>query len=198
MAFNAIPVTGAAIMKVLYAMEPNSPWVPDYGEISEAVATASNQDPLFPSRPDGCAWTAAILLGLAHKESRFHKTVVGDNGRSFGLFQIQPPTANMFGKPISINMLTSPRDATFIAIDLIRESFRNCKDRPFEERLSWYASSIGCPKHETIIFKSFDRLVLARTLMKKHFAEFTAAAEARGLPPKPAYEGRLKALPQGT
>lgn len=196
MAFNALPVTGAAIMKVLYALEPNSPYVPDFGEISEGIAIAASQDPLFPSRPDGSAWTASILLALAKKESNFHKTVIGDNGRSFGLYQIQPPTANALGRPISINMLTNPRDASYVAIDLIRESMRNCAKRPFEERLSWYASSIRCPDKQEIIFKSFDRLVLANTIMKKHFSEFLESA--KDFPAKPAYEPKFKALPQST
>ena len=68
-------ITAAQVLKMLYFLEPQGPYAPDYGEISEAIATASNQDPLFPQRPDGCIRTAAILVSVAWYESRFHKSV---------------------------------------------------------------------------------------------------------------------------
>jgi len=181
---KAIAITGPLVMKILYALEP---YGIHHGEVSEAIAQASNQDPLFPSREDGCFRTAAILVAIAWHESRFQPSVVGDNGKSFGLYQIQPPTANALGRPITTNMLTNPRDASFVAVDLVRQSMTHCASRPWEERLSWYVSSRGCPDHPTIVKKSFSRMLLADKIVRDHFPEYRAlpkpAVEPRQLPP---------------
>ena len=157
-------ITAAHVLKMLYFLEPQGPHVPDYGEISEAIANTSNQDPLFPQREDGCLRTAAILVSLAWYESRFHKSVVGDQGKSFGLFQIQPPTAKH-----SANMLLNPREASYIAVDLIRTSFGACRNQPWESRLSWYISSNGCPTHPVIVKKSMSRMLTAERILKSEF-----------------------------
>lgn len=146
----------AALMKIA----PFGPFVPQYAEVSEAITQASNQDPIFPGDKEGCKKTAAILIALAWYESRFHPNAVGDNGRSFGLFQIQPPTAK-----VQSNLLTNPRTASFIAVDLVRRSFSACEKRPYEERLSWYVSSSGCPSHPVIVKKSMDRLLMATSIL---------------------------------
>lgn len=146
----------AALMKIA----PFGPFVPQYAEVSEAITQASNQDPIFPGDKEGCKKTAAILIALAWYESRFHPNAVGDNGRSFGLFQIQPPTAK-----VQSNLLTNPRTASFIAVDLVRRSFSACEKRPYEERLSWYVSSNGCPSHPVIVKKSMDRLLMATSIL---------------------------------
>lgn len=159
-------VTAALVMKMMHYLEPQGPYVPDYGEISEAIAQAANHDPLFPGRPDGCIRTAAILVSLAWYESRFHKTVVGDQGRSFGLYQIQPPTAKH-----AMNQLTNPATASYIAIDLIRTSITACKSQPWESRLSWYISSNGCPDHPVIRKKSINRMATAERLVRVHFPD---------------------------
>jgi hypothetical protein len=159
-------ISGAAVMAMLYGLDSHNPHVPKYGEISEAIATAATQDPLFPQRADGSYWTAAILVALAYKESAFHANVIGDHGKSFGLFQIQPPTAQ-----VKAELLLVPRTASFIAIDLIRQSFYHCQKRGWEEKLSWYVASNGCPTHPIIVKKSMDRMLLATKIMQRHFPE---------------------------
>lgn len=153
-------ITSALVMSALYKLEPNSPHVPQYAEISEAITEASNQDPLFPQDKDGCRKTAAILISIAWFESRFHTNAVGDNGKSFGLFQIQPPTAQ-----VKSNILLNPRTASFVAVDLVRKSFQACEKRPYEERLSWYVSSSGCPSHPIIVKKSLDRMLMSNRIL---------------------------------
>lgn len=153
-------ISSALVMGALYKLEPYSPHVPQFAEISEAITQAANHDPLFPEDKDGCRKTAAILVAVAWFESRFHPNAVGDNGRSFGLFQIQPPT----GK-VPSNVLLNPRTSAYIAVDLIRQSFTACAKRPYEERLSWYVSSNGCPTHPVIVKKSMDRLLMATRIL---------------------------------
>lgn len=156
-------ITQTVIMAMLYQLEPSSPHVPKYGEIARAIEEASNHDPLFEHEA-GSEATAAILVSLAWFESRFHANVVGDGGKSFGLFQIQPPTAKLDGA-----LLLVPATAAKVAVDLIRTSFMTCAHRPWIERLSWYVASNGCPTHPKIAKKSADRLLLARSLFVKHF-----------------------------
>lgn len=172
-------ISGAAVMTMLYGLDAMNPHVPKYGEISEAIATASNEDVLFPSHPDGAYWTAAILVALAYKESGFHANVIGDHGKSFGLFQIQPPTAKVDAK-----LLLVPKTAAYVAVDLIRQSFYNCRSRPWEEKLSWYVASNGCPTHPIIVKKSMDRMLLAVQVMKKAFPQKAQKTPDNALPAK--------------
>jgi len=175
---RAIAITGPLVMKVLYAIEPYSV---HHGEVSEAIAEASNQDPLFPGREDGCFRTAAILVAIAWLNSRFQPTLVGENGKAFGLYQIQPPTANVLGKGVTTNMLTNVRDASFVAIDLIRQSMIECADRSWEERLSWFCSSPNGEDRATLMKRSLSRMLLADKIVRDHFPEFAALAKP-GLP----------------
>lgn len=136
----SVPVV-IAMMRAVSMFE-----TPHFPEIATAISTASNHDPLFPHRKEGCAATAAVLVAIAWHESNFRPNAVGDNGESLGLYQIQPPTAKIDGK-----LLLIPRNASYVAIDLVRTSFRQCKDKPWEERLSWYISSgYGCHRSEKI------------------------------------------------
>jgi len=156
-------VTAAMVLSLMLKLEPNGPHFNSYGEISEAIALASCNDPLFPNRPDGAERTAAILTALAWHESRFHPNIIGDQGRSFGLWQIQPPTAK-----IDASLLLLPRNAAFIAIDLIRQSMMHCRARPWGERLSWYAASASCdPPNPKVIHQSLLRMQTADKLYKQ-------------------------------
>lgn len=169
---KALAILPATIMKILYAMEPMNPHVGAYGEISEAIAAASNQNPLFPDREDGSARTASLLVSVAWFETKFHPNLLGDGGKSFGMYQIQPRTAESLGRPIMTNQLLSPREASFIAIDLFRVSMTQCQARPWEERLTWYVASNGCPSHPILVRKSMDRMLLADRLFRDHFPQF--------------------------
>ena len=154
-------VTSVWVLAIMNALAPATPWAFQYGEIAEAIADASNQDPLFPGE-DGARKTAAVLLALAYHESRFQPNVVGDNGASFGLFQIQPPTAK-----VEAHLLTLPRNAAFIAIGLIRTSFRVCAQDEMKNRLAWYAAGgLGC--REQGKRKSAIRMGLAMKLLEEH------------------------------
>lgn len=52
---------------------------------------------------------AALLAGIAWKETRFDPTLKGDGGDSVGLFQIQPATAELaLSRPVSEDELLEP------------------------------------------------------------------------------------------
>jgi hypothetical protein len=163
------PIPGHKVMALLYKFHASQPAINSYGEISEAIAKASTEDPLFPLVVEGSEMTACILVSLAWHESRFLPTIVGDGGRSFGLYQIQPPTARVDSK-----LLTLPRDASFVAIDLIRTSIAHTvkAKRDWRHALAWYAaSSEEGSRHPVVVSQSHSRMELAAKL----FAEFFGA-----------------------
>lgn len=165
--FIARPVQEAVVMSMLYALVPSGPHVPAYGEIAHAMTIASNNDPLFPHHEAGAEATVCILIAIARTESDFHPNAVGDNGQSLGLYQIQPPTANVDGK-----LLLVPINASHIAIDLVRTSFRECADRPWFERLAWYISSNTCKnKGRGVLRQSVEKMALATELFAKFFSQ---------------------------
>ena len=176
--FLAHAVAEAVVMAMLYQLAPYGSHVPSYGEVAAAVTKASNEDPLFPENESGSEATATILVALAFHESSFHPNVIGDHGKSFGLYQIQPPTARVDG-----SLLLLPLNASYVAIDLIRQSFRHCEARPWPERLSWYVASNGCPSHPIIVKKSMERLILAQELFRKFFPKSTLPTKLPALPP---------------
>lgn len=187
--FIARAVAEPAVMAMLYALESSSPHVPKYGEIAMSIVKAANEDPLFPGHVAGAEATACILTALAWKESRFHANVIGDNGHSFGLYQIQPPTSKTRGE-----LLLLPVNASIIATGLIHQSFSECKNLPWTDRLSWYIASAGCKDpHPVIRQKSRERLILAQQLFARFFPQatmpdqaspFKYSPPASALPPK--------------
>jgi len=167
-------ISGSAVIAMLYHLSPNSPYVPQYGEISEAIARASTEDPLFPHRPDGAEWTAAILVALAFHESNCSPNLVGGCGAYFGLWQIAPPTPQL-----NAGLLLIPRTASYIAIDLIRKSFTAARGKGIEHGLSWFVSMGKDGKDANAmktLQRSMARMMTAQGLMKRYYSK-------RGGPP---------------
>lgn len=160
MPFLASPVSEANVITMLYNLEPYGSHVPAYGEIAAAMTKASNEDPLFPEHEAGCEVTACILMALAYQASHFHPNLIREG---MGLYQISPPSPDLDG-----SLLLVPVNASFIALDLVRQSFRRCEERPWFERLSWYVEPDPHPSHATLK-KSMERLILAQELFRKHF-----------------------------
>jgi hypothetical protein len=74
------------VMAVWSAIHPAAPRLADAPEIAAAIATVISQDPeppVFGSREED----AAVMAYYALRESWLRKGVVGDNGRSFGVWQ---------------------------------------------------------------------------------------------------------------
>ena len=138
------PVTSGYVQRIMEHLQPSAPWIMTYGETASAIAEAANTDPLWPHHEDGARKTAVLLATIAWYESRYHANAVHtdtDGTSSFGLFQIKPPTAN-----VNASLLQNPRNAAFVAIDLIRTSFEACKHEPLSRRLAWYTAGGGCRK----------------------------------------------------
>lgn len=154
-------VSEAAVLAAINALGTDAP--DRKFEVSKAVTEASNEDPIFVGE-DGAERTASVLLALANYESRFHASVIGDQGRSFGLYQIQP---NIW--KVDTGTLLLPRTASSFAIKLIRRSFKECERRPWAERLSWYAASGGCDiVHPKVVAQSISRMLLADKVFKRY------------------------------
>lgn len=154
--FKARPVSDAKVMKMLYTFNAPASEIRDFGEISTAIAKAATEDPIFPELEEGSEITAAMLVSLAWHESRFSRSAVGDQGRSFGLYQIQPGVHKIDSK-----LLTLPSSASYVAIDLMRQSVKWCfkNKRPWTHMLAWYAaSSDEGAKHPKIIAQSTVRM----------------------------------------
>lgn len=158
-AFRARPVTESQVMKMLWTFNAPVTEQRDFGEIASAVANASTQDPIFPEIEEGSEMTAAMLVSLAWHESRFRRSAVGDQGRSFGLFQIQPGVHKVDSK-----LLTIPRTAAFVAIDLLKKSAKWClsNHRPWRHMMAWYAASSDAgARHPKVVSQSTVRMETA-------------------------------------
>jgi hypothetical protein len=76
----------ALVMAIWSAMHPMAPSLPDAPEIADAIVIAVSEDtkpPVFGSREED----AAVMAYYALRESWLRKHVVGDGGRSFGVWQ---------------------------------------------------------------------------------------------------------------
>lgn len=74
------------VLAVWSAINPAAPKLVDAPEIATAIATVVSEDPqapVFGSREED----AAVMAYYALRESWLRKGVVGDNGRSFGVWQ---------------------------------------------------------------------------------------------------------------
>lgn len=93
------------------------------------MALAANQDPLLPEHEEGAEATACLLVSWAQTTSRLQPNAV--YGKALGLYHIRPPTL----LNVSANLLTLPRTASLVAVDLMRRSLLRTSGRPWLERL---------------------------------------------------------------
>lgn len=122
------------ILTVMTLLQPQAPWKGDYETVARGLLEGAAAAPVFEG-----AWgvqrTIALDVSLAWFESRFDHHATGDNGAAHGLYQVHRREAE------------SVKAQTVEANELIKASFRICKNRPLEERLGWYASGgNGCDK----------------------------------------------------
>lgn len=101
-----------------------------FPEIAQAVARASTVDPLFPDELAGAEATAAILLAVAWRSSRFQ--AYSRSGPYLGLFRLRPPVS----PPVTAQSLLLPRSSTLLAVDLLRYSFTTQRAAPLSDRLA--------------------------------------------------------------
>ena len=106
------------VLAVWTAIHPAAPKLVDAPEIATAIATVVSQDPqppVFGSREED----AAVMAYYALRESWLRKGVVGDHGKSFGVWQEPEAT----GKA---DVLTQAR--AWVAV--LREGARLCPESP--------------------------------------------------------------------
>jgi len=162
--FIAEAVGQSSVISLLYHLESMGPHVGFYGEIALGISNASNQDPLFPAHEAGCEATACILAALAYSRSRFHQSLWSKHLGTMGLYQIQPPTVTVPAK-----MLLLPKDASYVALDLVRYSFRKLKNQPVRERLTLFYAAQGETKKVKAIQKGMEVMLSAEQLMGRFY-----------------------------
>jgi hypothetical protein len=154
-------------VSLLTYLQPAAPWRETYGETAAGMVEGARAVPVFDG-PQGVERTIALDAVLAWFESRFDRHAVGDcghegackkgeTGKAHGLYQVQAPEAG------------DARAQTVAANRMIRQSFKACAHRPFEERLAFYASGgpAGC-ENAGGQRASRHRIVRAIWLFKAH------------------------------
>ena len=137
-----VPIPGHWVLRVMERLQPSgaTKWAETYQETSEAIAEASNADPLFEG-PDGPMRTASILLAIGLFESKFNPRAIDAPQHAFGIYQIEARTV----PELTVNVLLVPREASPVAIRLIRTSLKVCGNVGWSHKLSWYTSGgNGC------------------------------------------------------
>jgi hypothetical protein len=145
------------VFAVWSAIHPAAPKLQDAPEIAAAIERVVSQDPqppVFGSREED----AAVMAYWALKESWLRKGVVGDGGRSFGVWQEPAIT----GKA---DVLTQAR--AWVAV--LREGARLCPDSPAAPL------SGGCVAARKVADRRVKR---ARALLNTAKAALAAAALA--------------------
>ena len=153
----SVPV--AWVVGLLASLEPTAPWSNTYEKTAEAIARASESEPLFAVDDRGEERTATLLVALAWYESRLKPSAKSQNGRWYCLYQVDK---SYF--PDAEKALTDPEMCTRTAIKLLRRSLELCKARAPDDRLAAYTSGV-CERGG---LESRYRMFLARKLMKEH------------------------------
>jgi hypothetical protein len=140
----------------LRAMELLAPYR-DHLDVAQRIAAVVLEERPFFKDDDDKRRTAAVMVAIAFRESSFRRDAVGDNGHSFGLFQINDSSG---GTPL---LLTDVDAAVRKAFGMVRESMRVCPAHP----LAWYASGPkGCEDARAQRI-SRDRMAIARRLTEQ-------------------------------
>jgi hypothetical protein len=159
----------AWILSLIYKLEPKPACGENCISIARSMSDWSIKNPLFVTRGsvDGKAETGSLLVALSWHESRFVEDVKGDHKTSFGLYQINFDTAKLVETKAKREDLIEVDSATPIALRLIKESMKICKDEPLQYQLAWYAwGRDGC--HREGFVKSMHRIQLAQRLYKEN------------------------------
>lgn len=144
-----IQITPAWVLSLMVAIWPQakSRWGETYPSTAEAMAESANMSPLFEGN-DGPAKTAAVMIAVSWYESAFNPKAIGDGGHSFCLGQINDSNFRHLQLTKTL-ILSDVRVCVKAMSDVMRESFRVCKGRGFEELLGHYAvGGNGCPASE--------------------------------------------------
>jgi hypothetical protein len=173
----AVPV--AWVASLLAVLQPSAPWSSTYERTAEAIAHASESDPLFPVEDRGEARTAALLVAVAWHESRFKPDAVSANRRGLCLYQLD---RSFFDEPKKA--LSDPDLCARTAIKILRRSLEACRGRAPNERLAVFVSGTcdrGGPE-------SRYRMSLAQRLLREHPMPPPAAVQTAPPPFEETFE----------
>lgn len=98
-----------------------------------------------------------IILAMIFQESRFETDIIGDNGQSFGLMQIQPRWNYQRMLDLDCTDLLDPRQNVMVGIDLLDELI--ARDKGLEWALTAYnagaaaANKIGCNNYAAMVIE---------------------------------------------
>jgi hypothetical protein len=132
-------------------------------ELACAICDASLEDPLFQG-PAGAVQTAAFLLALACTSgSGLHPNRIGggDGSLGYGIYAIRMPP-NSGHLPADVLLL--PRTASYVAIDLARQSLDAYPVAELED-FHWFPESD--PPSERDLCIAAERAYLTRMLLKE-------------------------------
>ncbi len=151
--------------------EAVTPWFATYEQTALTFAQVAEESPLFEGE-SGPRRTVAMLVSVAWFESRFDLKAIGDQGRSFCMFQISRSNHKWLGVT-KTELLESVDTCTRAAHTMMKTSLSNCRGKPFEDRLGWYA--VGGPGCADSV-KGRHRVLKAKWL----FANFPFQADDNG------------------
>jgi len=150
---------GMAVLVLMVGLQdPNgwgiSPeWAASYPQTAQEIADAAEESPLLRD----VEATAALLVIMGYRESRFDRWAEGDAGAAVGLFQVHRAWGDETARG---------------ALRLLHESFRVCRERPLTERLGWYAAGgKGCDRRLEL---SRSRMAEVAKILPKLRAELRA------------------------
>lgn len=69
-----------------------------------------------------------LIMAMCERESQYNASAVGDNGRSFGLMQIQPKWHQDRMDKLGCDNLLDPRQNIMVGIDILLDLFSRCDD----------------------------------------------------------------------
>lgn len=165
------PVSPTAILKIVYAVARGPGWR-EYPLIARGIADASTNDPLFPRELSGSEATAALLVAYAWDASRL--LPYGRSGDHVGIYRIRPPS----WPATRGSLLMDPRQASLVAVDLLRQSLERCRAMPTDHRLAWILDlghRVGIPpaamtRADPIVLGRSERIMKhAITIFDRHF-----------------------------
>jgi len=156
-------ITAAWVLSLLLSVraaagEGPSPWDSTLPETAQAIADACADAPLAGG---GADWCAAVLAVQSFQESRYNPGAVHDHGQGHGEYGLHDATLAIAAVP------PDARGQTFVAVELIKESFEACGASPLDERLALYMSGF-CSERRAL---SRHRLHLAAKLLRAHPVE---------------------------
>ena len=157
----------AWILVLMLALEPASKHRATFEHTADAIAKVAAESPEWKREAQGVARTAATIVSIAWFEGRFvegRPEGSNDHNTSVCMMQVSESNFDWLGVTRS-QMLGDVETCLRAGLRMVHASLLNCKARPLEERLGWYAAGhSGC---ENGLKESRHRMQKAEWLFKR-------------------------------